>query len=321
MVAAVNLDDVDPVLPDYDLIRLGSLEVSSVALDCSKWDGSDSSAFIAAVDGGVTLFDTHPNEMILGSWVNAWCVSEAAQIVGARPPVLSSTCHIPLDSSAPLTPEQVVSALEAHKVNTGGVGAKGLCQVTLDGPRSSWLACQLALAEGLKKAQDKGFCGGAIGVVGYGPRELEALASALGEGGPQLVSNRVRYSLLERGIEKDGTLATCRDLGVTVLAQGALAGGRLSKVPEGLETEEEGDIAGLLKLLQLVGSFIGGRTPTQVAVNWLVASGVVPVVATSDERHAWEVAGAKGWRLDDNQVELLGERAEMTVAYEASKQM
>eukprot|EP00240_Pyramimonas_obovata_P015065 CAMPEP_0118927154 /NCGR_PEP_ID=MMETSP1169-20130426/4689_1 /TAXON_ID=36882 /ORGANISM="Pyramimonas obovata, Strain CCMP722" /LENGTH=187 /DNA_ID=CAMNT_0006868859 /DNA_START=215 /DNA_END=775 /DNA_ORIENTATION=- len=139
VVSAANLADIPPELPDYDMVQLGSMEVSALALDCSTWDNSDPSAFVAAVDGGITLYDTHPNEMLLGSYVNAWCVSEAASLPGARPPILASTCHIRLDGSSPLTQQQVFAALAAHKADTRGVGGTGLCQLALDCPPEALL--------------------------------------------------------------------------------------------------------------------------------------------------------------------------------------
>eukprot|EP00976_Prorocentrum_cordatum_P027611 560514-Prorocentrum_minimum.AAC.1 len=57
----------------------------------------------------------------------------------------------------------------------------------------------------------------------------------------------------------------------------------------------------------------------QVAANWVMCRGAVPLVRAADESQAWELAGAGGWRLDDNQAEIVGQRAKMTIASEARK--
>eukprot|EP00854_Cymbomonas_tetramitiformis_P006285 gene6285-7536_t len=318
---------LDPELPEYDLVDIGpqGLRVSSLGLSCTNWEGSpqDVAAFIAAVDGGVTLFDTaSDNGALLGTYVNGWCQSEAALLPGAEVPRPATCCevlNVGVRDGGGLTLERaaVVDALTAHNLNTGGVGGSdvGICHLAIPmvGGSEDAVRCQVAIAEGLKEAQEKGLCSANIGVVGYKAPELEALAAALGDassGGPRLVSNRVKYSLLDRQVEVDGTLEACRGLGVGVLAGSVLAGGKLKAAAETEQGEGEGsNLNGLLKLLDLVGSFEGGRTPVQVAINWLIAQGVVPLVSTRNELHAWECKGAMGWRLDAVQVEALSERA------------
>ena len=65
----------------------------------------------------------------------------------------------------------------------------------------------------------------------------------------------------------------------------------------------------MVKLLELIGTFEGDRTVGQVALNWLVCKEALPMLATSDARSAWEATGSMGWKLDDNQIAILDEKA------------
>ena len=47
------------------------------------------------------------------------------------------------------------------------------------------------------------------------------------------------------------------------------------------------------------------RTPTQVALNWLICKGALPIVGVKNERQAEEAAGARGWRLSAEAVRAL----------------
>jgi diketogulonate reductase-like aldo/keto reductase len=47
------------------------------------------------------------------------------------------------------------------------------------------------------------------------------------------------------------------------------------------------------------------KTPSQVALNWIMCKGVVPIPGAKNSRQAAENAGAMGWRLDAAEVEAL----------------
>jgi len=48
-----------------------------------------------------------------------------------------------------------------------------------------------------------------------------------------------------------------------------------------------------------------GKTPAQVALNWIICKGAVPIVGAKNARQAAENAGALGWRLDEEEVRAL----------------
>jgi diketogulonate reductase-like aldo/keto reductase len=54
-----------------------------------------------------------------------------------------------------------------------------------------------------------------------------------------------------------------------------------------------------------MGEKYGGRTPSQVALNWIMSKGVVPIPGAKNRRQAEENAGARGWALEDEDVATL----------------
>jgi len=47
-------------------------------------------------------------------------------------------------------------------------------------------------------------------------------------------------------------------------------------------------------------------SPAQVALNWLLCNGVVPIPGAKNAQQASDNAGAIGWRLTDSEVEEVG---------------
>ena len=70
--------------------------------------------------------------------------------------------------------------------------------------------------------------------------------------------------------------------------------------------------------LQTVAKRAGARedmkiTPTQVALNWVVAKGAVPLPGVRNTRDAEEVVGAVGWRLRAEDLELINKSCAFAV--------
>jgi aryl-alcohol dehydrogenase-like predicted oxidoreductase len=57
--------------------------------------------------------------------------------------------------------------------------------------------------------------------------------------------------------------------------------------------------------LRAVGDKHGGRTPSQVALNWVIAKGAVPIPGAKNKAQAEENAGALGWLLDADDLAVL----------------
>jgi len=124
-----------------------------------------------------------------------------------------------------------------------------------------------------------------VGVSNFSERRMRRAHAALAARGLPLVSNQVRYSLLDRRIETNGVLAAARELGITIIAYSPLAQGILSgkfhRDPDlirkrsgprkwlgafrrsGLERSRP-----LVSVLEEIAA-AHGATPSQVALNWL----------------------------------------------------
>ena len=136
--------------------------------------------------------------------------------------------------------------------------------------------------------------------------------------GVRLASNQVEYSLLRRGVEFNGVLDACRELNVKLIAYRPLASGVLSgkytpdAPPPGVRRLRFrrallSGLAPLVTLLAEIGRANGNRTRNQVALNWLICQGALPIPGSVSAAQASENAGAAGWRLRPADVAALSE--------------
>jgi aryl-alcohol dehydrogenase-like predicted oxidoreductase len=124
---------------------------------------------------------------------------------------------------------------------------------------------------------------GAIGVSNFSPELMRRAHRALAKRGISLASNQVRYSLLDRHIEKDGTLEAAKELGITIiayspLAQGVLTGrfhrdpGSINKLPfirRRIVRRMVEKSRPQVEMLREMSTFYGVST-AQIALNWLI---------------------------------------------------
>ena len=68
----------------------------------------------------------------------------------------------------------------------------------------------------------------AVGVSNYSATQMKQAHGILADHGVPLAVNQVRYSLITRGIERNGILEMARQLGVAILAYSPLAQGLLT---------------------------------------------------------------------------------------------
>jgi aryl-alcohol dehydrogenase-like predicted oxidoreductase len=57
--------------------------------------------------------------------------------------------------------------------------------------------------------------------------------------------------------------------------------------------------------IQLVPLQHGDKTPAQVAVNYCMSKGTVPIPGAKDAKQAASVVGCLGWRLEEAEVQAL----------------
>ncbi len=159
------------------------------------------------------------------------------------------------------------------------------------------------------------------GVSNFNPGRMRRAHAALTKRGFPLAVNQVHYSLLHRNIEKDGTLAMAKELGVTIIAYTPLANGLLSgkyhKNPELVE-KMSGFRKGMIKrnierTRQLITEMeeianIHQATISQVALNWLIHfSGdiVVTIPGATKSYQAQDSAGAMKFVLSADELDRL----------------
>ena len=165
-----------------------------------------------------------------------------------------------------------------------------------------------------------------VGVSNFTAEKMRAAHAVLAARGVPLVSNQMRYSLLDRRIESNGVLAAASELGITIIAYSPLAQGLLTgkfhKDPN-LVRSRPGPrkwMAGFrrdgLELSRPVVTAVGeiaashGATPSQVALNWLVrfhGETVVAIPGATSVRQAEENAGALDFELTAAELARLDE--------------
>jgi aryl-alcohol dehydrogenase-like predicted oxidoreductase len=148
-----------------------------------------------------------------------------------------------------------------------------------------------------------------------------AAYSSLARQNIPLASNQVHYSLLNRAVEKNGTLARCKELGVRLIAyspleKGLLTGKYNTKNPppgtrSGIYVGLLNKIEPLIKVMTEIGQDHGGTSNAQVALNWVICKGALPIPGAKHEEQAQQNAGALGWRLTDDEVARLDEASDI----------
>lgn len=168
--------------------------------------------------------------------------------------------------------------------------------------------------EGLADAVEAGLAR-EVGVSNFNVAQMRRAHEVLARRGLRLASNQVEYSLLHRAPERNGLLAACRELGVRLIAYSPLAQGLLTgkytpdSPPPGLRRWTLGgklsSLGPLLALMREIGQAHGGASPAQVALNWTMAKGALPIPGARNARQAEENAGALGWQLTADEVAAL----------------
>lgn len=130
-----------------------------------------------------------------------------------------------------------------------------------------------------------------IGVSNFSAGQLRKAQAALSR--HRIVSNQVRYSLIDRTIERE-LLNYCGQNDVTILAFSPLASG----LPH-LHARDPKEA------LRTVSARVG-KSEAQVALNWVISKdGVVAISKASTVEHVVETCGASGWRLPSEAMEAL----------------
>jgi aryl-alcohol dehydrogenase-like predicted oxidoreductase len=158
----------------------------------------------------------------------------------------------------------------------------------------------------------------AVGVSNYDAPQMGQAHTALAKRNIPLASNQVFYSLLHRDPEFNGVAQLCKDLNVTLIAYSPLQQGVLTgkytpdNPPPGVRRgtynrEYLRKVQPLLEMMHDFGAAHGGKSPAQVALNWTICKGAVPIPGAKTSRQVLSNAGALGWRLTHDEVAALDE--------------
>ncbi|HET6597852.1 MAG TPA: aldo/keto reductase [Anaerolineales bacterium] len=261
-------------------------------------------AFLASLNEGIRFIDTAEiyghgrSERLLGQFLK-----ETDQ------PVLIATKFLPFPWR--LGKNSLVRALKGSLARLG-VESVDLYQIHSPTPLMSVDTMMEGLAECVKRGLTR-----TVGVSNFSQSQMVAAYSALARHSIPLASNQVHYSLLTRTVEKNGTLARCKELGIRLIAyspieMGLLAGkysvdtpppGARGRMYTGLLPK----IGPLLKLMTEIGQDRGGKSNVQVALNWVICKGALPIPGAKNADQAQENAGTLGWRLTDEEFARLDE--------------
>ncbi|HEX2577591.1 MAG TPA: aldo/keto reductase [Aquihabitans sp.] len=273
--------------------------------DTSLTEATIRDAWEASIDAGATFFDT----------AEVYGDGESERIIGrllAEDPqraerVVLATKFMPV----PWKWQVTRSLLDALRASLDRLGVASVDLYQIHGPIS--LRGHGAIAEALAAAHQQGLVK-AVGVSNYSAKETRSIAKELQARGLSLASNQIEFSLLRRGPETGGLLGTCAELGVVPLAYSPLGQGRLtgkysaSNPPpgkRGFSAHPMEVVDRVVAELRRIGEANGARSPGQVALNWIIAKGAVPIPGAKNRVQAEENAGALEWSLSDADVATL----------------
>ncbi|CAN1250983.1 Pyridoxal reductase, chloroplastic [Linum perenne] len=162
-----------------------------------------------------------------------------------------------------------------------------------------------ALWDGLVAMYDQGLVQG-VGVSNYGPKQLVKIHDYLKPRGVPLCSAQVQFSLVSMGEEQMEIKQVCDSLGIRLIAYSPLGLGMLTgkytssslpSGPRGLLFRQI--LPGLDPLLKVLTEIAQKRNKTipQVAINWCICKGTIPIPGVKTVRQAEENLGALGWKL------------------------
>jgi len=264
-------------------------------------------AFQTAINEGIRLIDTAEaygngfSERLLGKFIQ-----ETDQ------PVLIATKYFPYPWR--WTKSSIPRALKGS-LERLGVESVDLYQIHWPTPLMSVDRLMEGMIECVKSEMTR-----TVGVSNFNQTRMLTAYSALARQNIPLASNQVHYSLLNRSVEKNGLLARCKELGIRLIAYSPLEQGLLtgkyntSNRPPGTRGGTYASllpkIEPLIKLMTATGQDHGGKSNAQVALNWVICKGVLPIPGAKNVQQAQENAGALGWRLTEEEVAKLDEASD-----------
>ena len=302
-------------MPDQSIKATNFLDNTEMGLGAWSWgdrlfwqyghgytDDDIAAAFRTSLAAGVNLVDTAE---IYGSGRSEHLLGQFIKNIGQTAIVATKFFPIPYR----LTKKSVIRALR------GSLDRLGLQRVDLY--QLHWPSSVVPndiYVEGLALAFQAGLTR-AVGVSNYDFRKMQQAQNILSKHGISLATNQVEYNLLDRTVERNGLLDRCRETGVRLIAYSPLAMGLLTgkytveAPPPGARGRKYAtllkDLPSLIALLTEIGEGHGGKTSGQVALNWVICKGGLPIPGAKTAKQAEQNVGAIGWRLTPEEIQAL----------------
>ena len=270
-------------------------------------DDDIAAAFQVSLDSGVNLVDTAEiygngrSERLLGKFIQ-----ETDQ------PVWIATKFFPIPYR--ITKNSVLRALR------GSLERLGLERVHLY--QLHWPSPIVPISvyvEGLALAVKEGLSR-TVGVSNYDANQMQKAYDLLQKSDIPLASNQVEYSLINRTVEKNGLLDLCKNLGIRLIAYSPLGMGLLTgkytpeNPPPGVRGRKYNSILAelqeLIKVMKEIGQAHEDKSASQVALNWVICKGAMPIPGAKTATQASQNAGALGWKLTSEEIHLLDEASD-----------
>ncbi len=265
----------------------------------------------AGLDGGVNWFDTAE---LYGRGVSEASLATALKVAGKKDDeVVVATKWWPLFRTArniPRTIDDRTRFLDGYSISNYMVHQP----MSFSSPEAEMDEMAKLVKAGKIRS---------VGVSNFNPGLMRRAHRQLQKHGLPLAVNQVRYSLLDRRIERDGTLETAKELGVSIISytplELGLLTGKYHKNPEllakkspfyrallkrGIERSRK-----LIRALETVGEKYNA-TPAQVALNWIIYSqgdSVVTIPGVTNPRQAEDNAGAMKFVLSADEIAELAD--------------
>jgi aryl-alcohol dehydrogenase-like predicted oxidoreductase len=235
-VSTGNTESPNADLPATDLAPLGQtdLKISRVGTGTWQWGGAFywgygrsytdadlAGAYTASIENGINWFDTAEiygrgrSERIIAGLTSG---SNGSRPPSAQPLIATKFFPYPWRWHR----SSFRRALNASLARLGA-DSIDLYQIHFPFRPRNFEYWVEALADAAQDGRVK-----AVGVSNFSAEQTKRAHEMLAHRGVVLASNQVGYSLLNRRIESNGVLDTCRELGVSVISYGPLAEGLLT---------------------------------------------------------------------------------------------
>ncbi len=280
--------------------------------------------FNLCVSEGVTWFDTGDSygtgklngrsESLLGKFTNEYkgnCQNEIA--------IATKLAVYPWR----LTPQAIINACQKSVSRLG----RPVDLVQMHWSPAKYLPWQeKPLWKGLAQLSQQGLVKG-IGLSNYGPKNLQRAYDFFQAEGVKISTLQIQYSLLSTyPIQELGLKQLCDRLNIQIIAYSPLTLGILTGKYQDINNLPSGPRKGLFKgllpkikpLLQTLDAIAQNnqKTIAQVALNWCICQGTIPIPGAKNVKQAQENIGALGWRLSPAEITELN-----TIALGLEKKM